>query len=134
MTFAEMLDQAIAMSQRQGRVTYDASGGAYGTTGDSGQHPADRSNPAPGRRFDAGVGKSRLLYEFVPAHRTQGWPVLEAASVSYGKATPISRRGATPRALRRRFAPGRDSAAPGCLPTHHRMATWGRRQQLIVLF
>jgi class 3 adenylate cyclase/tetratricopeptide (TPR) repeat protein len=37
---------------------------------------------------EAGVGKSRLLYEFVHSPRTQGWLVLEAASVSYGKATP----------------------------------------------
>jgi class 3 adenylate cyclase/tetratricopeptide (TPR) repeat protein len=37
---------------------------------------------------EAGVGKSRLMYEFVHSHRTQGWLVLEAASVSYGKATP----------------------------------------------
>src|SRR6059058_402815 len=37
---------------------------------------------------EAGVGKSRLLYEFGHSHRTQGWLVLESASVSYGKATP----------------------------------------------
>jgi class 3 adenylate cyclase/tetratricopeptide (TPR) repeat protein len=37
---------------------------------------------------EAGVGKSRLLYEFVHSHRPQGWRVLESASVSYGKATP----------------------------------------------
>ena len=37
---------------------------------------------------EAGVGKSRLVYEFVHSHRTQAWRVLEAASVSYGKATP----------------------------------------------
>jgi class 3 adenylate cyclase len=48
---------------------------------------------------EAGVGKSRLLYEFghwrdcvgagrSPSHHTQGWLVLESASVSYGKATP----------------------------------------------
>jgi tetratricopeptide (TPR) repeat protein len=64
---------------------------------------------------EAGVGKSRLLYEFVhwrdcvgagrspfpatasaegaqfnvpPSHHPQGWLVLESASVSYGKATP----------------------------------------------
>jgi len=37
---------------------------------------------------EAGVGKSRLAYEFVHAHHTQGWLVLESASVSYGKATP----------------------------------------------
>ncbi len=37
---------------------------------------------------EAGVGKSRLVYEFVHSHRTHGWLVLESASVSYGKATP----------------------------------------------
>ena len=37
---------------------------------------------------EAGVGKSRLVYEGVHAHHTQGWRVLESASVSYGKATP----------------------------------------------
>jgi class 3 adenylate cyclase/predicted ATPase len=37
---------------------------------------------------EAGVGKSRLVYEFVQSHRTQGWLVFESASVSYGKATP----------------------------------------------
>jgi class 3 adenylate cyclase len=37
---------------------------------------------------EAGVGKSRLAYEFVHSHHTQGWRVLESASVSYGKATP----------------------------------------------
>jgi class 3 adenylate cyclase/tetratricopeptide (TPR) repeat protein len=37
---------------------------------------------------EAGVGKSRLAYEFVHSHHTQGWLVLESASVSYGKATP----------------------------------------------
>ncbi len=37
---------------------------------------------------EAGVGKSRLVYEFVHSHHTPGWSVLESASVSYGKATP----------------------------------------------
>ena len=37
---------------------------------------------------EAGVGKSRLVYEFTHSHRLQGWLVLESASVSYGKATP----------------------------------------------
>jgi tetratricopeptide (TPR) repeat protein len=37
---------------------------------------------------EAGVGKSRLVYEFMHSHRTHGWLVLESASVSYGKATP----------------------------------------------
>jgi class 3 adenylate cyclase/tetratricopeptide (TPR) repeat protein len=37
---------------------------------------------------EAGVGKSRLVYEVVHSYHTQGWRVLESASVSYGKATP----------------------------------------------
>ena len=37
---------------------------------------------------EPGVGKSRLVYEFIHSHRTQGWLELESASVSYGKATP----------------------------------------------
>jgi predicted ATPase/class 3 adenylate cyclase len=37
---------------------------------------------------EAGVGKSRLVYECVRAPQTQGWRVLESAAVSYGKATP----------------------------------------------
>jgi class 3 adenylate cyclase/tetratricopeptide (TPR) repeat protein len=37
---------------------------------------------------EPGVGKSRFVYEFLQSHRTQGWRVLESASVSYGKATP----------------------------------------------
>jgi tetratricopeptide (TPR) repeat protein len=37
---------------------------------------------------EAGVGKSRLVYEFVHSHATQGWRVLESASMSYGRATP----------------------------------------------
>ena len=37
---------------------------------------------------EAGVGKSRLVYEFVHSPATAGWLVLESTSVSYGKATP----------------------------------------------
>lgn len=36
---------------------------------------------------EAGVGKSRLLYEFTRSQRIQGRLVLESASVSYGRAT-----------------------------------------------
>jgi predicted ATPase len=36
---------------------------------------------------EAGVGKSRLTFEVIHSHRVQGWLVLEAGSVSYGKAT-----------------------------------------------
>ena len=39
---------------------------------------------------EAGVGKSRLVYEFIHSHRLQGWLVLECTSVSYGKATSYS--------------------------------------------
>src|SRR6516225_2527658 len=37
---------------------------------------------------EAGVGKSRLFWEFMRSHRTHGWLILESGSVSYGKATP----------------------------------------------
>jgi predicted ATPase len=36
---------------------------------------------------EPGVGKSRLFYEFTRSHRTGDWLLLEASSVSYGKAT-----------------------------------------------
>ena len=36
---------------------------------------------------EPGVGKSRLVYEFTHSHRTQDWLILEASSVSFGKAT-----------------------------------------------
>jgi len=36
---------------------------------------------------EPGVGKSRLVWEFVHSHRVQGWLVLESGSVSYGKAS-----------------------------------------------
>jgi class 3 adenylate cyclase/tetratricopeptide (TPR) repeat protein len=36
---------------------------------------------------EAGVGKSRLIWEVTHSHRVQGWLVLHAGSVSYGKAT-----------------------------------------------
>jgi class 3 adenylate cyclase/tetratricopeptide (TPR) repeat protein len=36
---------------------------------------------------EAGVGKTRLVYEFTHSHHTRDWLVLESSSVSYGKAT-----------------------------------------------
>ena len=36
---------------------------------------------------EAGVGKSRLVWEIIHSHRTDGWLTLESGSVSYGKAT-----------------------------------------------
>jgi len=36
---------------------------------------------------EAGVGKSRLVYEFTRSHHTHGWLLLASHSVSYGKAT-----------------------------------------------
>jgi hypothetical protein len=36
---------------------------------------------------EAGVGKSRLVYELTHSHRLQGWLVLESGSDSYGRAT-----------------------------------------------
>jgi class 3 adenylate cyclase len=36
---------------------------------------------------EPGVGKSRLFYEFLNSHRTRPWLILQARSVSYGKAS-----------------------------------------------
>jgi hypothetical protein len=43
-----------------------------------------------GGRRRAGVGKSRLVYEFTHSHRLHGWRVLEAASVSTARRRVIS--------------------------------------------
>jgi class 3 adenylate cyclase/tetratricopeptide (TPR) repeat protein len=37
---------------------------------------------------EPGVGKSRLAWEVTHSHRTHGWLILQAGSVSYAKATP----------------------------------------------
>ena len=37
---------------------------------------------------EAGVGKSRLVWEITHSYRTHGWLIIESRSVSYGKATP----------------------------------------------
>jgi tetratricopeptide (TPR) repeat protein len=37
---------------------------------------------------EPGVGKSRLVWEVTHSHRTHGWLILAASSVSYGQATP----------------------------------------------
>jgi class 3 adenylate cyclase/tetratricopeptide (TPR) repeat protein len=37
---------------------------------------------------EAGVGKSRLYWEFSRSHRTRDWLILQSSSVSYGKASP----------------------------------------------
>jgi class 3 adenylate cyclase/tetratricopeptide (TPR) repeat protein len=37
---------------------------------------------------EAGVGKSRLVHEFLHSHHTADWLVLESSSPSYGRATP----------------------------------------------
>ncbi len=36
---------------------------------------------------EPGVGKSRLVWEVTHSHRTHGWQIAQASSVSYGKAT-----------------------------------------------
>lgn len=37
---------------------------------------------------EAGVGKSRLVWEVLHSHRVGDWTIVQASSVSYGKATP----------------------------------------------
>jgi class 3 adenylate cyclase len=55
------------------------------------RHALDRAAAGHGQVVaivgEAGVGKSRLFYEFTRSHRLQGWFTLESGSVSYGKAT-----------------------------------------------
>jgi class 3 adenylate cyclase len=50
------------------------------------QHALERTGAGHGQVVavvgEAGVGKSRLMYEFVHSHRLQGWLVLESASVT----------------------------------------------------
>jgi predicted ATPase len=83
-----------------------ASGGAYRATATRGLtrfvgrdtefaalvHALERAGAGHGQVVavvgEAGMGKSRLVYEFIHAHHLQGWQVLESASVSYGQATP----------------------------------------------
>lgn len=37
---------------------------------------------------EAGVGKSRIFYEFIRSHRLEDWLVLEGGAVSYGETSP----------------------------------------------
>ena len=50
---------------------------------------------------EAGVGKSRLLYEFVHSHRTQGWLVLRPPRCPTARPRPISRLWSCSSAMRR---------------------------------
>jgi AAA ATPase domain len=64
---------------------------------------------------EAGVGKSRLVYELTHSHRMEGWLVLESASVSYGKATsywPVTPRSPRLDASRQLRTQGVESPQP----------------------
>jgi class 3 adenylate cyclase/tetratricopeptide (TPR) repeat protein len=52
------------------------------------EHAGARHGQAVAIVGEAGVGKSRLVWEFTRSHRTHGWLVLESGSLSYGRATP----------------------------------------------
>jgi class 3 adenylate cyclase/tetratricopeptide (TPR) repeat protein len=56
------------------------------------QQLIEKSGAGHGQIFamvgEPGMGKSRLVYEFTHSHVPPDWLVLEAPSVSYGKATP----------------------------------------------
>jgi predicted ATPase len=56
------------------------------------RQPLARAETGHGRSspwsVEAGVGKSRLIYELLQSPQIQGWRILESAAVSYGKATP----------------------------------------------
>ncbi len=55
------------------------------------RHASERADSGHGQLVavvgEPGVGKSRLLYEFVHSPCTQGWRILETGSFSYGKNT-----------------------------------------------
>src|SRR5262249_28507526 len=55
------------------------------------RHALDRAAAGHGQVVaivgEAGVGKSRFVYEFIHSPRVHGWLILESGSVSYGKAT-----------------------------------------------
>ncbi len=51
-------------------------------------HAADGHGQVAAIVGEAGVGKSRLVWEVVHSHRVEGWVTVQASSVSYGKATP----------------------------------------------
>ena len=65
---------------RRPRRELDDSGGRSTLAQAAGTARSSPSSASPG------VGKSRLVWEFTHSHRAQGWLVLEAGSVSYGKA------------------------------------------------
>ena len=62
---------------------------------------------------EPGVGKSRLVWEVTHSHRTHGWLILQAGSVSYGKATPYSPRDRSPQGLPPGRRPRRAPRHPG---------------------
>jgi class 3 adenylate cyclase len=108
---------------------------------------------------EPGVGKSRLVWELTHSHRVNGWLILEAASVSYGKATaylPVIEllrgyfaieRGDDPRKVREKvtgkvltLAPALGPAVPALLalldvaveePAWHGLDPLQRRQQTL---
>jgi class 3 adenylate cyclase/tetratricopeptide (TPR) repeat protein len=57
-------------------------------------HASDRAREGHGQVLavvgEPGVGKSRLLHEFVHSNRTEGWRILEAGMVSHGLTTSYS--------------------------------------------
>ena len=69
-----------------------ASPASWGVTRNWNSFARPWSWPEPGAArswpsSDAGVGKSRLFWEFTHSHRVEGWLLVESSSVSYGKAT-----------------------------------------------
>ena len=56
---------------------------------------------------EPGVGKSRLVWEVTHSHRVHGWLVLQAGSVSYGKATSVPAGDRPPQGLLPDRGPGR---------------------------
>ena len=64
-------------------------GGGAGAAPPGARPRRRRARPGRGaRRASRASGKSRLVWEVTHSHRTHGWLIVQAGSVSYGKATP----------------------------------------------
>jgi MoxR-like ATPase len=75
MTFEDLLDQAMAMPQRRGRLTYSTLKRQFQL--DDAALEDVKNEIIYGQRLavigEPGVGKTRLVYEFTRSHHTHYW-------------------------------------------------------------
>src|SRR5579864_2350233 len=94
---ATQVYELVGLGPARSRLQVRATGGLTRFVGRGSElqqlaHALDRAAAGHGQIVavvgEAGVGKSRLVWEFTHSQRTQGWLILESGSVSYEKATP----------------------------------------------